>query len=338
MFQKGATLLEIKKAIRDVDNILYDWRDSPSSDYCVVRGVTCDNVTFNVVALNLSGLNLDGEISTAIGDLTSLLSLDLSCNMLSGPIPSILGNLTVTEKLRVKERFFQEGDLVMRKIEASGVWEREKLAPNWEGPYKLSIPINQIARSTLHWREVSTHFLWVKLTKVARGWDETVRTHLDQSIVNFVTKNFMVDGEIDLLPGLCKQLEMWLMEVVFPSFRYLERLERVGGSPLSVAASITRVRSWSYIVVLDGVKVSAIQELHKVFPLGPGEAFVRRQGNGEVSSSEFTLESEEYGGQCDPRYNQQFRERDRPDNLLEQEMMTYLNDANVKNRRSWLLA
>ncbi|XP_074362142.1 uncharacterized protein LOC141702338 [Apium graveolens] len=38
---------------------------------------------------------------------------------------------------RVKERFFQQGDLVLRKIEASGVGERGKLASNWEGPYKV---------------------------------------------------------------------------------------------------------------------------------------------------------------------------------------------------------
>ncbi|XP_074336921.1 uncharacterized protein LOC141674096 [Apium graveolens] len=38
---------------------------------------------------------------------------------------------------RVKERFFQQGDLVLRKTEASCVGERRKLAPNWEGPYKV---------------------------------------------------------------------------------------------------------------------------------------------------------------------------------------------------------
>ncbi|XP_074337201.1 uncharacterized protein LOC141674392 [Apium graveolens] len=38
---------------------------------------------------------------------------------------------------RVKERFFQQGDPVLRKFEVSGVGEREKLAPNWEGPYKV---------------------------------------------------------------------------------------------------------------------------------------------------------------------------------------------------------
>ena len=51
LFVEGATLLEIKKSFRDVDNVLYDWTDSPSSDYCVWRGVSCDNVTFNVIAL-----------------------------------------------------------------------------------------------------------------------------------------------------------------------------------------------------------------------------------------------------------------------------------------------
>ncbi|XP_074377491.1 uncharacterized protein LOC141719014 [Apium graveolens] len=37
---------------------------------------------------------------------------------------------------RIKERFFHQGDLVLRKDEASGVGERGKLAPNYEGPYK----------------------------------------------------------------------------------------------------------------------------------------------------------------------------------------------------------
>ncbi|XP_074324004.1 uncharacterized protein LOC141660924 [Apium graveolens] len=39
--------------------------------------------------------------------------------------------------LRVKERFFRQGDLVRRKVEASGVGPKGKLAPNWEGQYKV---------------------------------------------------------------------------------------------------------------------------------------------------------------------------------------------------------
>ncbi|KAI6682132.1 hypothetical protein NL676_036013 [Syzygium grande] len=95
----GATLLEVKKSLRDVDNVLYDWTDSPSSDYCVWRGVSCDNVTFNVVELNLTGLNMDGEISPSIGDLKGLLSLDLSRNQLTGQIPDEIGDCSSLRSL-----------------------------------------------------------------------------------------------------------------------------------------------------------------------------------------------------------------------------------------------
>ncbi|XP_074336089.1 uncharacterized protein LOC141673257 [Apium graveolens] len=37
--------------------------------------------------------------------------------------------------LRVKEMFFKQGDLVLRKVEASEVGQKGKLGPNWEGPY-----------------------------------------------------------------------------------------------------------------------------------------------------------------------------------------------------------
>ncbi|XP_074374767.1 uncharacterized protein LOC141715187 [Apium graveolens] len=38
---------------------------------------------------------------------------------------------------RVKEMFFYQGGLILRKIEASGVKEKEKITPNWERPYKV---------------------------------------------------------------------------------------------------------------------------------------------------------------------------------------------------------
>ncbi|PON73110.1 Mitogen-activated protein kinase kinase kinase [Parasponia andersonii] len=98
----GATLLEVKKSFRDVDNVLYDWTDSPSSDYCIWRGVSCDNVTFSVLALNLSGLNLDGEISPAIGNLKSLQSIDLRGNRLSGQIPDEIGDCSSLTSLILK--------------------------------------------------------------------------------------------------------------------------------------------------------------------------------------------------------------------------------------------
>ncbi|KAJ3695576.1 hypothetical protein LUZ60_000953 [Juncus effusus] len=93
-----ATLLEIKKSFRNVDNILSDWRDS-SSDFCSWRGVICDNVTFAVSALNLSGLNLNGEISPAIGSLKSLVSIDLKYNGLTGQIPDEIGDCSALKTL-----------------------------------------------------------------------------------------------------------------------------------------------------------------------------------------------------------------------------------------------
>ena len=45
--------------------------------------------------------------------------------------------------LRVKERFFQQGDLFLRKIEASGVGQKGKMAPNWEGPYQIKEVLGQ---------------------------------------------------------------------------------------------------------------------------------------------------------------------------------------------------
>ncbi|KAI3811516.1 hypothetical protein L1987_21240 [Smallanthus sonchifolius] len=95
----GGILLEIKRSFRDVNNVLYDWTDSPSSDYCMWRGVSCDNVTFNVAALNLSDLNLDGELSPSIGELKGLLSIDLRGNRLSGQIPDEIGDCSTLKNL-----------------------------------------------------------------------------------------------------------------------------------------------------------------------------------------------------------------------------------------------
>ncbi|KAL5728600.1 non-specific serine/threonine protein kinase [Ranunculus cassubicifolius] len=104
----GAALLEIKKSFRDIDNVLYEWVDS--SDPCYWRGVTCDNVTFNVIALNLSGLNLVGEISPSIGRLKGLLSFDLSGNHLSGQIPDEIGDCSALKGLDLSFNAI-EGDI-----------------------------------------------------------------------------------------------------------------------------------------------------------------------------------------------------------------------------------
>ncbi|KAK4782604.1 hypothetical protein SAY86_016706 [Trapa natans] len=131
-------------------------------------------------------------------------------------------------------------------------------------------------------------FLLVGELDECRSWlglDRDSSPYRDPSIVEFVLENSRGDDEDCDLPGLCKLLETWLSEVVFPRFRdtkeiqfklgdyyddatvlrYLERLEGVGGSPLAAAAAIVKIGAEAS-AVLGNVKASAIEALQKVFP------------------------------------------------------------------------
>ncbi|CAH9067845.1 unnamed protein product [Cuscuta epithymum] len=125
------------------------------------------------------------------------------------------------------------------------------------------------------------------------GLDTEDSPYRDPSIVTFVLEHSKGDMENDLLPGLCKLLETWLLEVVFPRFRetqslqvklgdyyddqtvlrYLERMEGGGGSPLAAAAAIARIGAEANAVI-GSVKASAIQALRKVIPFG--DELIRR--------------------------------------------------------------
>ncbi|KAI3891502.1 hypothetical protein MKX03_034645 [Papaver bracteatum] len=89
---EGQALKSIKVSLSNVANELLDWDDEHMGDYCSWRGVYCDNTSLSVVSLNLSSLNLGGEISPAIGDLKNLQTVDLKGNRLSGQIPDEIGN------------------------------------------------------------------------------------------------------------------------------------------------------------------------------------------------------------------------------------------------------
>lgn len=137
------------------------------------------------------------------------------------------------------------------------------------------------------------------------GLDSESSTYRDPSIVSFVLEHSSDSGENDTLPGLCKLLETWLMEVVFPRFRetqgttfklgdyyddptvlrYLERLEGVGSSPLAAAAAIVKIGAEA-TAVLDSVKFSAIQALKKVFPLGQSDENINSDIPYEINSSQ----------------------------------------------------
>ncbi|XP_057722800.1 protein ACCUMULATION AND REPLICATION OF CHLOROPLASTS 6, chloroplastic [Arachis stenosperma] len=129
------------------------------------------------------------------------------------------------------------------------------------------------------------------------GLDSESSPYRNSSIVEFVMENAKGDEDSDL-PGLCRLLEAWLMEVVFPRFRdtkeitfklgdyyddptvlrYLERLESVGHSPLAAAAAIVKIGAEA-TAVIGHVKDSAMNALKKVFPVGYEDEIVKIQEN-----------------------------------------------------------
>ncbi|KAK4390753.1 protein ACCUMULATION AND REPLICATION OF CHLOROPLASTS 6, chloroplastic [Sesamum angolense] len=184
------------------------------------------------------------------------------------------------------------------------------------------------------------------------GLDKEDSPYRDPSIINFVIEHSTGNQEDDLLPGLCKLLETWLMEVVFPRFRetqdvrfklgdyyddptvlrYLERLGGAGRSPLAAAAAIARIGAEA-TAVLDNVKASAIQALQKVFPLRSGEKNVRLYEESEVNSYDLPVASEETGVRPDQDDSYMFGvpETNRSDGLHQEEIITdKIKDATVK--------
>lgn len=105
---EGKTLMAIKASFSNVANVLLDW-DGMNSDFCSWRGVVCDNASYSVISLNLSSLNLGGEISTNIGDLKNLQSIDLKGNKLTGQIPDEIGNCVSLKLLDLSDNLFYGG-------------------------------------------------------------------------------------------------------------------------------------------------------------------------------------------------------------------------------------
>ncbi|KAJ6931483.1 protein ACCUMULATION AND REPLICATION OF CHLOROPLASTS 6 [Populus alba x Populus x berolinensis] len=177
------------------------------------------------------------------------------------------------------------------------------------------------------------------------GLDSDNSPYRNPPIFDFIMENSKDDDDSNL-PGLCKLLETWLMEVVFPRFRdtkdiefklgdyyddptvlrYLERQEGGGRSPLAAAAAIVRIGAEA-TAVIDHVKASAIQALQKVFPLGHkdmGAEFHENDGINSVLSAVETEKPFESLGL-------ENREEIYSDEVPEEELITEkIKDASIK--------
>ncbi|GAB4839450.1 Protein ACCUMULATION AND REPLICATION OF CHLOROPLASTS 6 [Ancistrocladus abbreviatus] len=179
------------------------------------------------------------------------------------------------------------------------------------------------------------------------GLDNESSPYKDPSIMDFILENSKDDNENDTLPGLCKLLETWLMEVVFPRFRemkciqfklgdyyddpvvlrYLERLDGVNGSPLAAAAAIARIGAEA-TTLLDNVRVSAVQALRKVFPRSPGKECMAPQDVG-INESLVAEESVDYVDK--PCQDNTMNTESCLEEMCDQELITEkIKDASIK--------
>lgn len=92
-------LLALKARITsDPSNLLAkNWTSITS--VCSWIGITCDVSTHRVTALNISYFGLTGTISSQVGNLSSLQTLDLSHNRFSGNIPSSIFSISTLKIL-----------------------------------------------------------------------------------------------------------------------------------------------------------------------------------------------------------------------------------------------
>ncbi|KAM0865146.1 hypothetical protein ACQ4PT_043467 [Festuca glaucescens] len=99
-------LLDFKKGIINDPPALSNW-NTTAHHFCRWNGVTCTMTRpFRVSSLNLSGQNLQGQITPSLGNLTFLETLDLSNNTLVGPLPP-LNNLRKLQILYLNNNFLQ---------------------------------------------------------------------------------------------------------------------------------------------------------------------------------------------------------------------------------------
>ena len=68
---------------------------STKSSYCTWYGISCNALQQRVSAINLSNMGLEGTIAPQVGNLSFLISLDLSNNYFHTSLPKEIGKILV---------------------------------------------------------------------------------------------------------------------------------------------------------------------------------------------------------------------------------------------------
>ena len=123
---------------------------SSKSPHCRWYGISCDAPQQRVSAINLSNLGLEGTIAPQIGNLTFLVSLDLSNNYFHATLPKDIGKILINFVYFMILFMFPISIFNINKGNSSWVWLKKARAFQ---------PLN---------RNILASFLWTPLQKVIR--------------------------------------------------------------------------------------------------------------------------------------------------------------------------
>lgn len=98
-------LLSLKTSLIDKFGRLDTWSSDNSTSPCSWTGVTC-NATQQIVALDLSHMNLSGTLSPHISLLPHLVNLSVAANNLSGSLPTEISHLSSLRYLNISNNVF----------------------------------------------------------------------------------------------------------------------------------------------------------------------------------------------------------------------------------------
>ncbi|KAK7394680.1 hypothetical protein VNO78_15215 [Psophocarpus tetragonolobus] len=88
--QDKTSLTSFKQWVQDPNRSLSSWGGSNCTSW---SGITCDNTTGRVLSINLTRMNLSGQIHPSLCHLSSLNKIALSHNNFTSPLPECFGNL-----------------------------------------------------------------------------------------------------------------------------------------------------------------------------------------------------------------------------------------------------